>query len=629
MSAFLGFESFLISLGSSVQNVQDTFRTALTSYGWQCARQAVIPAAMLGNMGTPANAFDMDATTTANSTNALPLWVGCQTTAPFTPTMVYLANSQNATYAPATFTLDWSDNGSTWTVHQTWTGETNWGARQLRKYTVTGAPAKNYWRINVTAKNGGSYIEIQDLFLVDASNNWISSKNFIDVLPPVSETIGNSTARELVRFGFASNTISLQPIQELLVSLPQLYTFDTATAGAVTLSITINGVTVSYIGSAPNTALQNARGLYEAVKNSVDSNFLAWEWTWLTSLVATPGVGYFLTYKKTPSQNITITSSNITTRLKGTYSEPHVQNSGKAQAQTVTTDLLNGFIYYLQVNARGLALAIKTNAGFKGPIHACYGDNAFALQQLPTADIPSLPVTPIELLVGYDDSVNNTGAFARATHWWGVCYGYSGIITQTDIEGGPNTGNVFTNHIIPGQLQDHMSGDNSYLGNSWMTMRSEGIYSGADSGFVYPVHRLACDPDNQYPYTWGGNTSVRAVGPVYNSLDWYKYVGALSDEQLVFAPSTDFSTTLSSNIVSTDLTVPVASTTGFPSAGYLFIDNEVIQYTGKTSNSFTGCSRGKYATLASTQFLGTAIYIGAWFTKINTGLLMSGYQKPS
>lgn len=38
-------------------------------------------------------------------------------------------------------------------------------------------------------------------------------------------------------------------------------------------------------------------------------------------------------------------------------------------------------------------------------------------------------------------------------------------------------------------------------------------------------------------------------------------------------------------------TLSVADTTYFPSAGTLYIDNELIRYTGKTSTTFTGCTR--------------------------------------
>jgi hypothetical protein len=51
--------------------------------------------------------------------------------------------------------------------------------------------------------------------------------------------------------------------------------------------------------------------------------------------------------------------------------------------------------------------------------------------------------------------------------------------------------------------------------------------------------------------------------------------------------------TISSDVTSTDTTINVSTTNGFPKEyGLLKIDNEVITYTGITTNSFTGCVRG-------------------------------------
>lgn len=631
MSAFLGFESFLIPLGSTVQNIQDTFRTAITSYGWQCVRQAVTPVATLGTLGTVANAFDLNALSEAASTAALPLWVGCQVTTAFTPTVMYISSTSNTSYAPVNFTLDWSDNGSSWTTHATWTGETTWGVRQVRKYAITSAPAKNYWRLNVTSKNGGSYITIVDFILEDASKNWITSKNFIDLCPPSSETIGNAIAKEEIRLAISSSQISITPIQELLTKMPQLILFETPTAGAVTLGVTINSITVSFTGTSGNTAIQNARGLYEAIKASTDANFLAWDWYWLNSLASIQGAGPIMATKKVATENIVVTSSNILTRLRGSYSDTMPQINGINQTpQTLTIDLINGFIYYLQINSRGLALAIKTISGFTGPIHMCYGDNTLATNQCPVSDIPSIPCTLIELLIGYDDTINNTGGFAKASHLWGIPGPY-GITNTLDLDSAYVSANAWTKHAISGQVSDASTGGNTGGPNTSLTMRGEGAFSGGDSGSVYPVHRLSADPDTIWgTFTnQGGSANGRFVGPVYSDLDWYRYVGALSDEQLVFAPSTDFTTSLTADIGPTDITIPAADTTGFPTVGFIFIDNEVIQYTGKTSVSFTGCTRGRYATQASSQYNSTVISVGAWFTKINTGLLFSGYSKPA
>jgi hypothetical protein len=49
---------------------------------------------------------------------------------------------------------------------------------------------------------------------------------------------------------------------------------------------------------------------------------------------------------------------------------------------------------------------------------------------------------------------------------------------------------------------------------------------------------------------------------------------------------------LTASITSSDTTIPVNDTSFFPTTlGVLYIDNELIRYTGKTSTSFTGCTR--------------------------------------
>ena len=46
-------------------------------------------------------------------------------------------------------------------------------------------------------------------------------------------------------------------------------------------------------------------------------------------------------------------------------------------------------------------------------------------------------------------------------------------------------------------------------------------------------------------------------------------------------------------------TITVDDTTSFPSAGKIIIDEEIISYTGKTSTTFTGCTRGSSGTTAT------------------------------
>lgn len=66
-------------------------------------------------------------------------------------------------------------------------------------------------------------------------------------------------------------------------------------------------------------------------------------------------------------------------------------------------------------------------------------------------------------------------------------------------------------------------------------------------------------------------------------------------------------TTLGSGIGSSDVTIALASTTGFPTAGYVTIDNEVISYTGVSGGNLTGCGRGADGTSAATHTTGAAV----------------------
>ena len=78
-------------------------------------------------------------------------------------------------------------------------------------------------------------------------------------------------------------------------------------------------------------------------------------------------------------------------------------------------------------------------------------------------------------------------------------------------------------------------------------------------------------------------------GPVdlADNLDQYLKIDNLTPEVISGSP------TITSDISSTDDTIFVSSTKGFPHQYGLFqIDNEIFTYTGITANSFTGCVRG-------------------------------------
>jgi hypothetical protein len=878
MSTFLGFNSALIPLSTSLASVQATFSSLLSSYGWQIVRQALPMNSIGGTFTTPANAFDMASNTASSGT--VPVNLYSYTAAGFTPTVMYLQTeyTNSWTTSPHNFSLDYSTDGSSWTTLQSWTGEMFWTIAERRKYIVSGAVSKPYWRLTVTHACNSTTVYVADWQLEDATGNWLTYNNaFFDAIPPASETIGNSYARELARFNFTGTTITVKPVQEQLTTIPQLVTFDSPTAAAVTSSISVpvmpcsggtasfatnimtlvtaptvgivqtgtnvssagvaagtyitslasgtlnaagstytlstspgtittqsfattvgstgatasfasnvmtlvtapttgtiaigqivncvNGVRylinalasgtmnvagstytlngtpgtfttqptatyapdyglggsasfatnimtltaihtdrgltpgqtisltgasnvptnttilslasgtwnvigstynlstspgtigsqaffsgnlASYTGTVSSTAYQNGRGLFEVCRNAI--NMSTWNWIFfpVQSLWAAASNQNFIGATcKLARMNQLPASINMTTRTgitvtqhtgKSVYSVPMVQGSQQSYPSTVNMDLVNGFIYFLQVNQRGIALGTKTNAGYYTPIHICYGDNASAISQTPVADLApyGIPCTPIELLVGTDEVVANSGGTAWGTHAWGVANQFN-VNTNMYVDYGNNgVYSTHTHHAIAGQMQDFASvyayGATSLSYIFYNSMYAEGLFNGADTGSYYSLHRLSSNTAPMYENKFSPNNSLylRWMGPSYYGLDWYKYVGtAPANEQLVIGPSTDYSTNITTIGLPTDTTINVTSTTGFPSSGWLILEAEIIQYTGTTGTSFTGCVRGKYNTIPGTPFPNTKIYIGGWWVFIASGLVFTGYQIPT
>lgn len=83
----------------------------------------------------------------------------------------------------------------------------------------------------------------------------------------------------------------------------------------------------------------------------------------------------------------------------------------------------------------------------------------------------------------------------------------------------------------------------------------------------------------------------------------------------------DYSTTVSSTVGINDTTINVVSTTGFSTAGAIFIGAELITYTGKTATSFTGCTRGAAGSSNKSHAIGASV-AGAQVATANTSTLL-------
>lgn len=85
-------------------------------------------------------------------------------------------------------------------------------------------------------------------------------------------------------------------------------------------------------------------------------------------------------------------------------------------------------------------------------------------------------------------------------------------------------------------------------------------------------------------------------------------------------------TTLTAALDNSAATVTVASTSGFPTAGTIHIGLECIKYTGTTSTTFTGCTRGYLLTSAAPHRLASGAYSFMPSLYRRPAYLYKGYQ---
>ena len=73
---------------------------------------------------------------------------------------------ETAARSPKNWTFEGSNNGSSWTVIDTVTNETGWSLGQVRNYLCDTVTTKyRYFRLNISANNGDSYLEVGELYI--------------------------------------------------------------------------------------------------------------------------------------------------------------------------------------------------------------------------------------------------------------------------------------------------------------------------------------------------------------------------------------------------------------------------------------------------------------------------------
>ena len=170
----------------------------------------------------------------------------------------------------------------------------------------------------------------------------------------------------------------------------------------------------------------------------------------------------------------------------------------------------------------------------------------------------------------------------------------------------------------------------------------QGLQHARPARVEFPVQDIL--PNN--PFTTTAASKVLSVSFPDNKLnEGTTYVRFQSVKQLVGGvaiTTLELSTTLNGNISDSVTTITLTDATEFPTSGFIMIEkidttpnttnygkylNEVIQYTGKTGNNLTGCTRGTAApfkgitlsnTTATTHSSGAKVFGSYLATAIGT-----------
>lgn len=451
-------------------------------------------------------------------------------------------------------------------------------------------------------------------------------------IPPESEEIGTAQMREVVFFEVTDTAIHCRPIAQAIKAMPQSCYFKADKAGSVPYETTINGVKVSQdpaTQTTTNTALDNLRFLFEALKSAQQPQIQDWEWNFhYKSPQNANDTNYILGVRKTAAPNVAISANaNLSGGTLGSYREIGYQRAEQGsltRSVSVNIDLVNGFIYFLQINKRGLALATRTNIAYSGPIHACYGDHKKALAALPDVGPWAAFLNPIELLVGTDEPGISRAKSAKLI---GICAELrAGHWANTPIL----TSHPFCGFLIPDMLMD-ITTENE-LDHSVVLLPS-GYMERGDVHDDFQIHKMTMPGSARMnTYSWGNSAPgpLQALCPPVDIDDWYHFFGSATDENLQFCADAKAITKLKTNMdrLTNYASIELESIEALPSKGVIIIENEAIEYTGISENRLTGCQRAKYATKQSAHFIGCNVHIGLWFIKIGHGCIFAGHQKP-
>jgi len=467
-----------------------------------------------------------------------------------------------------------------------------------------------------------------------------NQRGYLDVIPPISEQIGNAEYFEVTRFLFVSTGVAVRSfIRPVGAQTAQSFTLTNLSANISTMSFYLDSTLFTVTGVSGNTAAQNAILFYNYMVAHANELALMFNWS-VNGAVITATAKSVKPFIDVLQAVANVSSSNLA--LGGQNTPGLILNKTQQYPLTiVSADFTNGFIYYLTINSRSIQLSTKTTTSYYGPMYAHYGDHATAVAQTPPNCLP------IELVIGYSGNASSRlYGNGRVTHVWGASANYSGdIIPSWD-----------TTYVA---LALKTSSDNyTVLSDLTSIMRGNGvIYSHNNQNYAtdlkvspFGINVTAYSSNTWYgeftlfsgnavlpnmlqSKTWeylSGFIYTVAICPAINLEDIFIANFTATSESLHLIRNLTSASTLQTvmDAVSVYPNVVLADATFFATSGTFIVGSETFEYTGKSGDTLTGVSRAKYGTSMAIHALNDLIYPGNWMVKINGGLHMAGTVKP-
>jgi hypothetical protein len=108
------------------------------------------------------------------------------------------SRSAYISHSPKDFNFEASDDGVTWTVLGSWTGEATWGTKEQRWYSVTNSTTYRMYRINILVSYDAAYVGIGEAQYIVADvatyiNSWVQKQANTHYAIAIPDTSGTKT----------------------------------------------------------------------------------------------------------------------------------------------------------------------------------------------------------------------------------------------------------------------------------------------------------------------------------------------------------------------------------------------------------------------------------------------------